>query len=87
MPKEKYGESFVAGLKRNMATTGYIKPSPKAKPIGYFSRETLKRVPAEIIPSTKKVMKAIGRGAVATMPTPGNVMRWGKALKKKLLKK
>jgi hypothetical protein len=64
MAKQKYGEAFVAGLKRNMAATGYIPPIKPAKPIGYFSKETLKRVPGEIIPSTKKVLGAIGRGVL-----------------------
>lgn len=83
MAQKKYvGEEFIAGIKRNMAAQGIV-PKPKpAKPIGYFSRETLKRVPGEIIPATKKVLGAVGRGALAPVSAIGRIIKKAKKPKR-----
>jgi hypothetical protein len=86
MAKEKYGEAFISGIKRNMQAQGITTPLKPAKPIGYLSKETLRRVPGEIIPSTKKVLKAVGRGVLAPARAIGGLFK-KKPKGKKLLGK
>jgi len=50
MAKEKYGAAFVAGLKRNMAATGYVPPAKKVN----IPLQTLKYLPGEMVETTKR---------------------------------
>ncbi len=55
MAKQKYGESFAAGIRRNMEVTG-VMPPPKKQNIGW---ETAKLLPKEIVNTTKRWGKKI----------------------------
>ena len=55
MAKQKYGEAFVQGIRRNMQATGVMPPLKKVN-IGW---ETAKLLPKEIVNTTKKWGKKI----------------------------
>lgn len=54
MPK-KTGEEFIAGIKRNMAATGYVPPVKKVN----IPLQTLKYLPGEMVKTVKRIPKKV----------------------------
>jgi hypothetical protein len=52
---KKTGEEFIAGIKRNMAATGYVPPAKKVN----IPLQTLKYLPGEIVKTVRRIPKKV----------------------------